>query len=115
MKSSALFERGPLPPYVRLVSTRRHSPDRCSQAYPVFRALPVPCKTEEQKKTGEAWERGYDTTVCLHSLVFTSITNGAGTIPPQWAYNHFSRSCGSGYNFVQYIESATSTVSGRSY
>ena len=43
MKSSTLFECGPLPPYVHLVSTRRHSRDRCFQAFPVFRALPPPC------------------------------------------------------------------------
>ena len=36
MKSSTLFECGPLPPYVHLASTRRHSHDRCSQAFPVF-------------------------------------------------------------------------------
>ena len=41
MKSSALFERGPLPPYVHLASIRRHSRDRCSQAFPVFRAASV--------------------------------------------------------------------------
>ena len=61
MKSSALFhafECGPLPPLrppcVHLTSFM------CSQAFPVFRALPLPCimQTEEQK-TGEAWERGY--------------------------------------------------------
>ena len=46
MKSSTLFhvfECGPLPPYVHLASTRRHSRDRCSQAFPAFRALPLPC------------------------------------------------------------------------
>ena len=43
MKSSTLFERGPLPPYVHLASTRRHSRDRFSQAFPVFRALLLPC------------------------------------------------------------------------
>ena len=43
MKSSTLFERGPLPPYVHLASTRRHSRDRCSQAFPIFCALPLPC------------------------------------------------------------------------
>ena len=36
MKSSALFERGPLPPYVHLVSTRHHSRKRYSQAFPIF-------------------------------------------------------------------------------
>ena len=34
MKSSTLFQCGPLPPYVHLVSTRRHSCDRHSQAFP---------------------------------------------------------------------------------
>ena len=43
MKPSTLFEHEPLPPYVHLVSTRRHSRDRCSQAFPVFRALALPC------------------------------------------------------------------------
>ena len=43
MKSSALFERGPLPPYVHLVSTRCHSCDRCSQAFPIFRTFPLLC------------------------------------------------------------------------
>ena len=56
MKSSALFERGPLPPYVHLASTRRHSCDRCSQAFPVFRALPLLCiilnKNRRTKKRG---------------------------------------------------------------
>ena len=42
MKSSTLFERGPLPPYVHLASTRLHSRYRCSQALPVFHALPLP-------------------------------------------------------------------------
>ena len=43
MKSSTLFERGPLPPFVHLMSTRRHLHDRCSQAFPVFHAFPLPC------------------------------------------------------------------------
>ena len=46
MKSSTLFhvfECGPLPPYVQLTSTWRHSRDRCSQAFPVFRTLPLLC------------------------------------------------------------------------
>ena len=34
---------GHRPPYVHLASTRRHSRDRFSQAFPVFRALPLPC------------------------------------------------------------------------
>ena len=40
MKYSALFESGPhppCPPYVHLMSTRHHSCDRCSQAFPVIR------------------------------------------------------------------------------
>ena len=43
MKYSTLFECGPLPPYVHLASTRHHSRDRCSQALPVFCALPLLC------------------------------------------------------------------------
>ena len=43
MKSSTLFVVGHRPPYVHLVSTRRHSRNKCSQALPVFRALPPPC------------------------------------------------------------------------
>ena len=31
------------PPYVYLASTRHYSRDRCSQAFPVFRALLPPC------------------------------------------------------------------------
>ena len=31
-----VFECEPLPPYVRLASIRRHSHDRCSQAFPIF-------------------------------------------------------------------------------
>ena len=30
-------------PYVHLTSTRRRSRDRCSQTFPVFRALPLLC------------------------------------------------------------------------
>ena len=43
MKSSTVFVVGHRPPYVHLVSTRRHSRDKCSQAFPVFRALLPPC------------------------------------------------------------------------
>ena len=34
---------GQRPPYVHITSTRHHSRDRCSQAFPVFLALPLPC------------------------------------------------------------------------
>ena len=43
MKSSMVFVVGHRPPYVHLASTRRHSRDKCSQAFPVFRALLPPC------------------------------------------------------------------------
>ena len=42
MKYSALFESGPhppCPPYVHCMSTRHHSCDRCSQAFPVILLL----------------------------------------------------------------------------
>ena len=40
--TSVLLIRHQLP-YVHLASTKRHSRDRCSQAFPVFRALPLLC------------------------------------------------------------------------
>jgi len=47
---------GQRPAYVHLASTRCHSRDRCSQAFPVFRALLLLCiilnETEEQKNGG---------------------------------------------------------------
>ena len=64
MKSSALFECGPLPPYVHLASTKRHSRDRCSQAFPVFCTLPLPCITKTEKQNGG----GLGTRLCLHSI-----------------------------------------------
>ena len=51
MKSGTLFECGPLPPYIHLASTGRHSHDRCFQAFPVFHALPLPYYTERKPKT----------------------------------------------------------------
>ena len=47
---------------VYLTSTWRHSHDKCSQAFPVFAALLLPCiilNANQKTKTGEAWERGY--------------------------------------------------------
>ena len=45
-----------LPLYVHLASTRRHSRDRCSQAFPVFCALLLPCiilnETQRTKNGG---------------------------------------------------------------
>ena len=53
---------GHRPPYIHLASTWRRSRDRCSQAFPVFRTLPLLCiilNANRRTKTGEAWERGY--------------------------------------------------------
>ena len=36
MKSSTLFEHGPLPRMYTSCPTRRHSHDRCSQGFPIF-------------------------------------------------------------------------------
>ena len=79
--------RSPPPPHIHLASTWCHSHDRCSQAFPVFRALLLPCiiywtQTEEQK-TGKAWERDYSCTqVCtlLKSLVTISCIIGYTTL-----------------------------------
>ena len=57
IKSSTLFEHGPFPPYIHLASTRRHSRDRFSQAFPVFRALPLPCIINERKPKNKKRER----------------------------------------------------------
>ena len=38
-----IYSWAPPLPYIHLVSTRCHSHDRCSQAFPVFRALPRLC------------------------------------------------------------------------
>ena len=73
MKSSTLFERGPLPP----TSTRHHSGDRGCQAFPEFHALPLLCiilNEIQRTKTGEAWERG-----CVYCQML-SITNKCITV-----------------------------------
>ena len=36
MKSNTLLKRGPLPPYIHLMSTRCHSQNRCSHAFSVL-------------------------------------------------------------------------------
>ena len=55
---------GQRPPYVHLVSTRRHSRDRFSQAFPVFRALPLPCIIlNENRRTKNGG--GLGTRLCL--------------------------------------------------
>ena len=78
MKSSTLFECGPLPPYVHLASTRRHSHDRCSQAFPVFVcALPPPCiilnaNRRTKKKRGRPGNKAkpYASTSSGYAVVF---------------------------------------------
>ena len=59
MKSSMFFEHRPLPPYVHLASTRHHSRDRCSQAFPVFRHSTASVYYTERKprnkKQGRPW------------------------------------------------------------
>ena len=49
------------PPLRPPASTWRHARDKWNQAFPVFRALPLPCITcmhwtQTEQKTGEAWE-----------------------------------------------------------
>ena len=47
---------GNAPPYIHLAFTRRHSRDRCSQAFPIFRTHPLPCiilnENRRKKKRG---------------------------------------------------------------
>ena len=59
MKSSALFECGPLPPRPHCVHLMSYSCDRCSQALPLFRSCVLYLtQTKEQRMggEGEAWE-----------------------------------------------------------
>ena len=77
MKSSTLFERGPLPPYFHIVSTRRHSRDRCSQAFPVFRTLPLPCiilnANRRTKNGGGLGTRLYNHSLALYESSYSVI------------------------------------------
>ena len=48
----------PGPPHVHLAFTRRHPCDRCSQVFPVFRALSLLCiilNANQRANTGEPW------------------------------------------------------------
>ena len=60
MKSSALFECGPLSPCVHLTSTRCHLCDKCSQAIPVFRRSSASVYDTEHKpkNRNETLQRG---------------------------------------------------------
>ena len=71
---------GNAPPYVHLASTRCHSHDRCSQAFPIFRALPLPCIKTEEQKTGEAWERGYVYCACRDLLTLSTLISTAAPL-----------------------------------
>ena len=82
---------GQRPPYVHLASTRRHSRDRFSQAFPVFRVLPLPCiilNENRRTKTGEAWERGYHFAVLwLFAKVFSAKIGGVASFGAAKASN----------------------------
>ena len=69
MKSSTLFEHGPLPPYVHIASTRCHSRGRCSQAFLVFRALPLPKNKKRGRPGNEATSRVLQVKSPLESIV----------------------------------------------
>ena len=66
---------GQRPPYVHLASTRRHSRDRFSQAFPVFRALPLPCiilhENRRTKNGGGLGTRLYQ--LCMFSYIVLSL------------------------------------------
>ena len=72
---------GQRPPYVHLASTRRHSRDRFSQAFPVFRTLPLPCiilnenrRTKNGGGLGTRLSTPGDTWTCTH-IKFTQSTD----------------------------------------
>ena len=59
----------------------------CSQAFPVFHALPLPCiilNANWRTKTGEAWKQGCQSPRSMHRLtVFCGETNSQ---LPQWSW-----------------------------
>ena len=59
-------------PYVHLASTCRHSRGRCSQAFPVFRAVPLPC---EEQKSGKTCKRGYVVPSCCVLKLFPHVVH----------------------------------------
>ena len=64
MKSSMLFVVGHRPPpYVHLASTRHHSRDKCSQAYPVFFCSSV-CVQYNTRRRKSAKKRGRPGNTC---------------------------------------------------
>ena len=52
MKSSIVFERGPLPPYVHLAFTVRHSRDKPSPFFTLFRSVYYTERKPKNKKRG---------------------------------------------------------------
>ena len=86
MKSSTLFECGPLPPYVHLLSTRCHSHDRCSQAFPIFRrSSAFVYYTELKPKNTKRGRPGNEAS--MYQCVFAYLHIGGITRhnwPPAW-------------------------------
>ena len=55
MNLSMFFECGPLLPYIHLTSTRHHSHNRCSQAFPVFSHSSASMYYTERKPGNKTW------------------------------------------------------------
>ena len=79
MKSSTLFERGSLPPYAYLVSTRRQSHDRCSQAFSVFCSSSASVYYTEHKPKNKKNGEG------LRTRLITHVINAPG-LPPSFLH-----------------------------
>ena len=68
---------GPLPPYIHLASTWRHSRNECSQAFPalIFINLPIMCiivNANGRSKHGRPWTEA--TVSCLLLLLFVVLS-----------------------------------------
>ena len=66
---------GQCPPYVHLASTRCHSRDRCSQAFPVFCALPLLCIIlNENRRTKNGGGLGTRLAICSEHYYVSVLT-----------------------------------------
>ena len=74
----ALYMVGPLPltsfscpPCVHLTSTWRHSRDQWAQAFPIFRALPLPCIILNANRRTKRRKPGNEASMYAHTLETT--------------------------------------------
>ena len=79
MKSRTLFECGPLPYYIHLMSTRCHSQSRCSNAFSVFHCSLAAMYYAECKLKNIKWGRSGNETNSFPPTAYKC------AISPKWA------------------------------